>query len=687
MPIYLAVHSGPATLANKKVMMPKAVSIIGSSPDADIPFVGLEGLAPMHCKIWLDGRSMKIEALYFNAVSVNGKKAISHQIELNSTFQLGDVLTLRFEHVPSSQLATNTVLPIAGDRRPPTVKALPEEIAAQKAARAFAEAPTVKSPAGPKPPAAPPKKEPPRAIAEVQLPYGEVVTLEELNQIAIFQGMPGTTMSKLPGSVVRRRFKAGETICREGEYGFTAFYILEGQCEVFIGSPVASVKSIKQEANRSGVFGLLREFKHRLLGRKAEAVINKFQRKFIPVDGPEDLPLDNPIGVLKTGDLFGEMSCTSLYPRSATVRATTDCEMLEMLGNVLIALKDNPAYKVRYDREYRNRALSQHLRGVGILAGLDDEFIDQLKERVELVSYKKGQVIVKEGDPADAFFLIRFGNVKVSKQYPGGEIVLNYLGRSEFFGEIGLIRGGMRTATCTALDHVECVRIKKPDFDFMLSWYDDIRENLEKAAAEREKAASIRSQNVANVQLDDFLNQGLMQAQSLLLLDLKKCTRCDECVRACADSHDGITRLVREGLHFDSYLVATSCRSCQDPVCMPGCPVGSIHRQESMEILIEDWCIGCGLCARNCPYGNITMHAFAGDPAEHPSGAKPNAVAEMAEIVKKAAPKEKKKAVTCDLCHELNEPSCVYACPHDAAYRVDARKFFSSGGDVASSKV
>ena len=56
-----------------------------------------------------------------------------------------------------------------------------------------------------------------------------------------------------------------------------------------------------------------------------------------------------------------------------------------------------------------------------------------------------------------------------------------------------------------------------------------------------------------------------MEAQSLLVLDLEKCTRCDECVKACADAHDGVTRLVREGLRFDKYLVATSCRSCRDP--------------------------------------------------------------------------------------------------------------------------
>ena len=129
------------------------------------------------------------------------------------------------------------------------------------------------------------------------------------------------------------------------------------------------------------------------------------------------------------------------------------------------------------------------------------------------------------------------------------------------------------------------------------------------------RAAALRG--AAACRSISFLAQGLMEAQSLLLLDLDNCTRCDACVRACADAHDGVTRLVREGLRFDNYLVATSCRQCLDPLCMVGCPVGSIRRRNSLEVIIEDWCIGCGLCAENCPYGNINLHPFnviADDP-------------------------------------------------------------------------
>jgi Fe-S-cluster-containing hydrogenase component 2 len=165
-------------------------------------------------------------------------------------------------------------------------------------------------------------------------------------------------------------------------------------------------------------------------------------------------------------------------------------------------------------------------------------------------------------------------------------------------------------------------------------------------------------EEVESEPLGEFLQQGLMNAQSLLVLDLERCTRCDECTKACSDSHDGVTRLIREGLRFDRYLVASSCRSCLDPYCMVGCPVGSIRRRNSREIIIEDWCIGCGKCAENCPYGNINMHGFQ---ERRPDPANPGRQVAVVQM----------KATLCDLCSGLDgQPSCVYACPHDAAFRM-----------------
>jgi len=222
---------------------------------------------------------------------------------------------------------------------------------------------------------------------------------------------------------------------------------------------------------------------------------------------------------------------------------------------------------------------------------------------------------------------------------------------------------GRRTATCTALDHVEVVRIHADDFHRMMEAFPDVRRSLEVVALQHQEQNRQRLTTAAHVPLNQFLTQGLMEAQSLLILDLERCTRCDACVRACADAHDGVTRLIREGIRFDKYLVATSCRQCRDPLCMVGCPVGSIRRRNSLEVIIEDWCIGCGLCAKNCPYGNINMHPFTVMEQN------PDAPGRQVAVVKQ-------KATSCDLCTEHAEPSCVYACPHDAAHRVEPNHFF-----------
>ena len=489
-------------------------------------------------------------------------------------------------------------------------------------------------------------------------PGAEGFEAEELLQIPVFKGVSGTFLELNRGAIVKRRFRKGDLICREGDFGSTAFYILEGKARVSISTPIAHVKT------QGGTKGFFKRLTSTLAAREQDQRDDEGRDRTIPIDASIDLSYDNPVAEFGPGDLFGEMTCMNFYPRSATVRAETDVVAYEMLRNVLDIMMKNKTFKAQIDQNYRRRALENHLRGVPMFADLSPDFIEHLRESVELLRFAPGQIIARQGDPADSFYLVRIGFVKVSEAYPGGELVLAYLSRGDYFGEIGLLGGGVRTATCTALDHVEVVRVAGDDFRQMIERFPSVRRGLEAVAEERRSANQQRLQMVHNVPIDQFLSQGLMEAQSLLVLDLQKCTRCDASVNACADAHDGVTRLVRDGLRFENYLVATSCRQCRDPLCMVGCPVGSIRRRNSLEVIIEDWCIGCGLCARNCPYGNINLHPFEvmTDDPDRPGR-------------KKAVVKQ--KATSCDLCTHLKEPSCVYACPHDAAHRVDPRKFFS----------
>jgi CRP-like cAMP-binding protein/Fe-S-cluster-containing hydrogenase component 2 len=508
---------------------------------------------------------------------------------------------------------------------------------------------------------------------------------EELARLPLFEGVAHPFLQWNAGAVVRRRFKAGEIICREGEFGSTAFYIEKGKVAVSIQAPLSHVKGLKDSRRNKtgwGPLGLVQRFTSVLANRDEDARDEESQTRYIHIDAPVALKYDDPrqqpVATLEAGDIFGEMTCMSFYPRSATVRATENCTVLELLRNVLYILQRNRKSRALLEGMYRKRAIDTHLRSVPIFASLlrnEDQFrrfVDFLRPRVKLLRVNPGDTIFRQGDKADHFYLVRMGFVKVSQNRPGGEFVLTYIGPGGYFGEIGLMAdlpgiselapSGLRTATCRALDHVDVVRIAGGDFRAVLDMFPQVAKQLTEEAVGRLQENEQTRQQIDSVSLGEFLKQGLMNAQSLLVLDLERCTRCDECTKACSDSHDGVTRLIREGLRFDRFLVASSCRSCLDPYCMVGCPVGSIRRRNSREIIIEDWCIGCGKCAENCPYGNINMHGFK-ELREDPD----NPGRKVAVV--------QQKATLCDLCSGLDgQPSCVYACPHDAAFRMTGQE-------------
>ncbi len=535
------------------------------------------------------------------------------------------------------------------------------------------------------------------------------VSADELKRDPLFAGLPYKFLQWNSSSIRRHRLQPGAVLCREGEAGSTAFILLKGQFEVSIRAALKGIRNEKAEGWR-GWFGRIRTS---LLpgGDSAGDTIHN-------ADGLS-LPLGKPVKTLTPEDvLLGEMTCLNHYPRSATVVAKEPGEVLEIGRNVLHYLRRNRYSREILDTAYRERALMDHLKRSKLLASLDEdqrtECANFLRDKVDLLRADPGQVIFRQGDVADHFYMVRLGFVRVLQTYAGQERVLDYLGPGSSLGEIGLlselavqaaafgiehhvrifetvhdgagdrwsdeneegvvagVARSVRTATCQALDEVELVRIRGEHFRELLNRFPGIRAQLLKHARELLDRDRRTHQSLAKP-LADFLDQGLFNAQKLLVLDLESCTRCDECTRACSDTHGGITRLIREGMRFDRFLVASSCRSCLDPYCLVGCPVDAIHRRQrpgsdtSLEIVIEDWCIGCGQCAKNCPYGNINMHGIADyrpDP-ENPG----QRVAVLQQ-----------KATTCDLCRHVvgadEDPSCVYACPHNAAFRMSGPDLF-----------
>jgi Fe-S-cluster-containing hydrogenase component 2 len=213
---------------------------------------------------------------------------------------------------------------------------------------------------------------------------------------------------------------------------------------------------------------------------------------------------------------------------------------------------------------------------------------------------------------------------------------------------------------------VELARLSRSDFLEMVQRFPMLRRRLVEVSLSR-----LQGDRLGEVLLNEYVDQGLYEGRSILVLDLDRCTRCDQCTRGCVEEHGReshgvpLPRLLRDGRRFERFVVATSCRSCTDAHCMVGCPVDSIHRGRHLQIVIEDHCIGCGLCASNCPYGSIFMEPNQRKLVEMTDPLRPGSTMQIGQL----------KAAACDLCdshgkHDQPEPQCVASCPHDAAFRV-----------------
>jgi CRP-like cAMP-binding protein/Fe-S-cluster-containing hydrogenase component 2 len=265
---------------------------------------------------------------------------------------------------------------------------------------------------------------------------------------------------------------------------------------------------------------------------------------------------------------------------------------------------------------------AKELQALLATPGMREQLGSALDERKELVKKKKdwSETAARRVHRQIADAVLAPALKPLSLQ-SGPETILTYCSRGDYFGEMGLMLNQPRSATCIAYGHpndygvVELVKVPGRSFWRLMKSSATLREKVKQEIAVRRKRTLERLLAPAwedrnQVQFSTtFEDLGLIQGQKLMLIDLDRCTRCDECVKACVATHDdGRSRLFLDGPRFGKYLVPTTCRSCLDPVCLIGCPVGSIHRGDNREIQIESWCIGCALCADSCPYGSIQMH-------------------------------------------------------------------------------
>jgi Fe-S-cluster-containing dehydrogenase component/CRP-like cAMP-binding protein len=364
--------------------------------------------------------------------------------------------------------------------------------------------------------------------------------------------------------------------------------------------------------------------------------------------------------VLRAGQLIGEMSLVSGRPHEVAAVAGPDCILLETPHSAIRKLlRTEQSVRVYIDKVYALRALRLLL-----MPHASPETLHALSNAVSLHRFAPGTEIFNEGDPIERFYLVRSGSVGLARRSGEQDVVVAYCAANTFLDAVGCLSGETaRSLSARAMVATEALSIDHQSFRTLLKGDPLLTAKMHEARTEQlTQYAHMQARPKAGTVFSYLMSHGLGEATSVLVIDENLCVGCDQCEKACAATHDGVSRLDRSaGPSLHSLHLPTSCRHCEHPHCMRDCPPSAIHRLPNGEVYIDETCIGCGNCEENCPYGVIQMaeKSVKGSLLQRLLGTK--------------LPESEKTAVKCDVCASLKGgPACVRACPTGAAIRIHA---------------
>lgn len=537
--------------------------------------------------------------------------------------------------------------------------------------------------------------------------------VDRLISIAPFRDMSAEKFPKriplrglLQNDTSIRRYRKGEIIVRQGDYGTSAFLILSGATRVVVSPELPQSMLGRKATGRKGLFRTLAQLwsgsrppesfsrsqlRHRdeVGARQAE---NEQVRVFL-----QDLPRifdHHRTEPLTAGDFFGEIAALSRMPRTSTIfAATDDTELLEIRWQGLRDLmRYDDQLRQHINRVYRERALLTYLSATPIFQRLTEEQLAQVAAQIEFATYgyydwsgdykrlaRAGSVrpelepvIMREGDYPNGVVLLRAGFARVSQKFASGERTLNYVGAGRVLGLREIAHNWRNPDQPVNVQH----SLRAIGYTHLLVVPTRVMEEIvlpslpagelpelitapPAGPADLPAEASPAPGEIGADVLEFLTENRYFNGTATMVIDLDRCTRCDDCVRACASTHDGNPRFLRHGPSIGRLMIANACMHCADPVCMIGCPTGAIHREAfgGQVVINPVTCIGCKACANHCPYEAIRMVDIRD---------------ERGELMLSEEQKPISKATKCDLCVEnYGGPACQRACPHGALERIN----------------
>lgn len=181
----------------------------------------------------------------------------------------------------------------------------------------------------------------------------------------------------------------------------------------------------------------------------------------------------NVVGTLSAGTDMANHPIAHRQPRLLSVRAATPVVLVRVdsgLLDVLLTWDQSSGYDVEElsgggDEDWLTRLLQSET-----FRHLPPARIQELMVRMEPVVSVAGETIIRQGDTADYFYIVKSGRLTVTRHVAarGEDVLLGELGEGDCFGEEGLVSGEPRNANVTALGDGLLMRLAKRDFEELL---------------------------------------------------------------------------------------------------------------------------------------------------------------------------------------------------------------------------
>ena len=180
---------------------------------------------------------------------------------------------------------------------------------------------------------------------------------------------------------------------------------------------------------------------------------------------------------LGRGDYLGERALLNDEPRAATCRCKTRVQVLSL---------DRGDFEELVARRF------QLMRSAPLFAGLEEEEVKVISDRLQSETHSEGRDIIRQGEPGNKFYIIDAGTVEVWVRHEDGrETLETELGRGDYFGERALLTDTPRSATCRCQTRVTVMSLEKGDFDKLVAKHFQIADNLDQAMERVELLATM----------------------------------------------------------------------------------------------------------------------------------------------------------------------------------------------------